>query len=292
MIAAALLALVGAAPQEVSVIAVKVDTAPTLDGDGSETVWDNADWADIPTSRTDLPSQGKIPLKLKAVYTADSIFFLATWPDDTKDDVHQPYEWSETVKKYVESNEKLEDQFSLAFPMSGDFTADMFTQPLVRSNMPCWKWDVWQWGAARTPHGFARDRIHEYYPKKPTKAAPKGGSLKEHNSRESKPIWILRADDAGTPPCKENAARPVKKTQDVVLRFEPQKPTGSSADVAARGAWKDNQWTLEMGRKLDTKAADDVKFAPKKEMLFAVGIFDHDREDVHRTSKVLRLTWK
>ena len=62
--------------------------------------------------------------------------------------------------------------------------------------------------------------------------------------------------------------------------------------MKAKGVWKENQWTLELSRKLSTGKKDDAKFNPKKDLPFAASIFDHDTESVHRTSKILRLTWK
>lgn len=271
--------------QEVTVTAVKVDEAPKLDGDAGDAAWEKAEWFDIQTSRTDLPGKGKILLKLKVVYTDTEVFFLAQWPDDSHDVAHKPYEWYERGKKYMQSEEILEDQFSLAFPLKGEFTADMYSHLEA-------KWDVWQWGAARTPHGYARDRIHQYAFKKP-KRLPKGVEPKEYTSRDNKSLFIIRHDDRGTPAVKKLKKRPTKHTKDVVQQYVPQEPKGSAADVKAKGVWKDNQWTLELSRKLSTGSArDDTKFNPKKDLPFAAGIFNHDDETVHRTSKILRLTWK
>lgn len=270
--------------QEQTVTAVKVDAAPTIDGAADDAAWAAADWAEIETSRTDLPGKGKIALKLKVVYTDTDVFFLASWDDDSHDVVHKPYEWFERAKKYVKSDEKLEDQFSLAFPVKGEFTADMY------SNLDA-EWDVWQWGSARTPHGWARDRLHQYATEKPKKEI-KGASVTEYASRDNKPLWIIRMDDKGTSAVKKIEKAPTKKTDDLVPAYEAVEPTGSCADVKAKGEWKDKTWTLELSRAVDTKNKDDVTFKTDKELPFAASIFDHDTETVHRTSKVLRLTWK
>jgi len=266
------------------VVAVKVEAAPAVDADPADAAWDRTEWTEIETSRTDLPGKGKIALKLKVVHTDGEIFFLAQWADDTHDDVHKPYEWFERANKYVESAEKYEDQFSLAFPIAGEFTADMV------SNLEA-EWDVWQWGAARTPHGWARDRVHRFAPEKP-KRLPGDARATEYASRDNKPLWIIRMDDGGTGAVRHLDKRPAKKSDDLVPQYEAVEPSGSCADVRARGVWKDGRWTLELSRAIDTKNKDDVTFRPGKELPFAAGIFDHDTETVHRTSKVLRLTWK
>lgn len=270
--------------QELTVTAVKIDAAPTVDGAASDAAWEKADWAEIETSRTDLPGKGKIALKLKVVHTDTEVFFLAQWEDDTHDVVHKPFEWFERAKKYVESAEKLEDQFSLAFPIAGEFTADMY------SHLDA-EWDVWQWGAARTPHGWARDRLHQFALEKPKKEI-KGASVTEYTSRDNKPLWIIRMDDKGKSAVVKKSSKPTKKTEELVPQYDAVEPSGSCADVKAKGEWKDNRWTLEFSRAIDTKNKDDVTFKPGKDLPFAVGIFDHDTETVHRTSKVLRLTWK
>ncbi len=64
------------APTKLTVKAVKVDKAPKLDGQGDDAVWRQAPAATIRT-------KGGPELTLKTVYTADSIYFLATWKDWT-----------------------------------------------------------------------------------------------------------------------------------------------------------------------------------------------------------------
>jgi hypothetical protein len=90
-------------------------------------------------------------------------------------------------------------------------------------------------------------------------------------------IWIWRSDrtdasghaddgwfmpgagflpDAGTP-CWES--RYVAEFAGAELpRFYPREPTGSLADVRARGVWEEGHWTVELTRTLATGQADDV----------------------------------
>jgi hypothetical protein len=240
--------------------------------------------------RTDNPVKPGAAVRMKAVWTATEIFFLVRWGDDTNDSMHNPFKWFEPQSRYIDQPALLEDQFSIAFPIGkGDFLGDMLRKDQA-------VWDVWQWGACRTPDGFARDRLHEYTSKDPKlgKAAA-GASAKQFQERgTNKPMWIVRRDDAGTAPYKERTDRPKPvKTEEFVQRYTPQKPDKSAADVRAKGVWKDELWVLEMGRKLDTgDAKGDIKFDGKKDVPFAVGVFDHDKEDVHSTSKVARLTFK
>lgn len=41
-------------------------------------------------------------------------------------------------------------------------------------------------------------------------------------------------------------------------RFYPREPTGSLADVRARGVWENGVWTVEMSRLLNTRRPDDL----------------------------------
>ncbi len=55
--------------------AVKVTTAPLLDGDGSDTAWEEAIEYEIPLST--------VKVGIKAVYTEKDLFILANWNDST-----------------------------------------------------------------------------------------------------------------------------------------------------------------------------------------------------------------
>lgn len=66
--------------------------------------------------------------------------------------------------------------------------------------------------------------------------------------------------DAGSP-CWES--RYVADFAGVQLpRFYPREPSGSLADVRARGVWERERWTVELSRPLDSEHADDLPLAP------------------------------
>jgi len=72
--------------------------------------------------------------------------------------------------------------------------------------------------------------------------------------------WFRPGDgfrpDAGSP-CWES--RYVAEFAGAELpRFYPQEPTGSLADVRARGIWEEGHWTVELARALETGEADDL----------------------------------
>jgi len=61
-----------------------------------------------------------------------------------------------------------------------------------------------------------------------------------------------------------------------IERFYQRKPSGSAADVKAKGKWEKGFWTVEFSRKLKTGNDDDIDFVPGKVFcaLFAAGLPD------------------
>ena len=66
-------------------------------------------------------------------------------------------------------------------------------------------------------------------------------------------------------------------------------PTGSIADVEAKGVWRDGRWYLEMSRKLDTGHDDDVVIPVNGSVEIAVALFNNVNSEKHSVSDVLIL---
>src|SRR5690349_2761032 len=82
-----------------------------------------------------------------------------------------------------------DDACTLGFELEGKFDSDM--KAGIES-----KWDVWEWGAARTnPSGYALDRTHVYSKTAPTPPL-KGRRL---TTRDSGQIYFSHPVDEGTP---------------------------------------------------------------------------------------------
>jgi hypothetical protein len=254
-----------------SLEAVRVDTPPAVDGDASDKAWEKAKPLVVSIKKAMADDPKGLKVTLKAVVSGETIYFLAQWADETKDDVHKPWVWNKT--KYA-IGEQQEDVCTLAFQLQGEFNSNMLS-PIDA------KWDVWQWKAARTnPVGYAMDKTHVYSPK------PFSGG-KAHTISEGK-MYMARPEDAGKSATKVVPA-PEMHAGDVVPRFVPQEPDGSAADVNAKGQWKDKQWTVEFARKLKTGNADDRAFAPGEKVGFAVAVFDHCESEDHSVSPELDL---
>ncbi len=83
---------------------------------------------------------------------------------------------------------------------------------------------------------------------------------------------LIRKGDSGTPAYKSEI--PVKYDSDIVHRFISQAPTGSRADIKAKGKWKNGIWTIEFGRALDTGNSDDIRFELNNNYQFGVSRYE------------------
>jgi hypothetical protein len=68
---------------------------------------------------------------------------------------------------------------------------------------------------------------------------------------------------------------PAERRADRVPQYLAGTPSGSAADVRAKGTWASGWWTVELARRLDTGHADDTAFDPA--LLYRMAISVHDR---------------
>ena len=168
---------------------------------------------------------------------------------------HKSWIWDSTNNLYVQGNDR-EDAFV--------FKWNLESRPidLRLSSDDIYSADVWSWKACRTdPFGYADDIIQivgtrdvKYSMKLP--------------SRSGKDRYLLRKADSGTSAYKSNL--PVDYAGYRVHRFANVIPTGSRADIRAKGVWNDGIWTIEFSRELQTGNEDDVAFDTKKSYEFGV----------------------
>ncbi len=261
------------------VACVRASMSPTIDGKDDDDAWKGAKTLAITVKRPLPPNPGaSTEATIRCVRTDTHIYFVVRWKDGTKDDTdHKPWVWNAEKGAYAEGPER-EDMFSIAFEHTGEFDADML------SGKPG-TWDVWQWKAFRTnPQGYAMDRSHRYTADKPE------GKANSHDAKNGKKIWIARPEDAGDTVEKKQPA-PKEKSGDRVPQYLPGTPSGSAADVRAKGAWSDGWWTLEFERKLDTGNKDDTAFDAKREYKFAIGTHDRTGE-MDKSSGVIILSFE
>lgn len=269
---AALLAAVSGLParsnaaEPLRLTAVKIAQPPRLDGRGDDAAWRSAKAVTV-TAKGVMPRTlgTSAQVTLRAAYDDTQLYVLATWDDATQDDSgHRTWKWEAHKKAYAEDADR-EDMLGVAFAHTGEFTADMLAG--VEAT-----WDVWHWKAFRTnPQGYAMDKTHRYAKSQPA------GRANKHAAKDGTDTWIARPEDGGDSVEKSQAA-PAEFKGDRVLRYLPGSPTGSAADVQAKGAWAAGKWTVEFARKLETGHADDVVFNRSRNYRMAVSVHDRTPE--------------
>ncbi len=271
---ASLLALGGlllAAPAPAQTIPVHALTAaPTIDGQDAD--WQAITAETVPLAKNKADGATEVAsIRVKAGTFGDEVFFCLQWADDDADTEHKPFVWDAAKNKY-ESSSQMEDRLALEFEMAGSYDANWFSGKEFTA-------DQWHWKAARTnPLGLAHDKVTII-----TRSEQKKSYKAE---LESGPIYILRPSDEG--PDLYTTMRYSQKQAEVMPKYGLNyAATGSIADIAAKGAWADNTWTLELRRKLDTGHADDVVFTKGKAVPGAIAVFDQTGDDDHTISDTL-----
>lgn len=282
-LAAAASSAPGAEPALQLIPVAALAAAPKVDGDLGE--WGPDGWIAVPVTpaleRKDRPKYGleevndrnqtgRLTVQLK-VGVVNGVFYLAAKvPDAAEDKEQQGWEWR--GEKYVQGRQ-LDDMFAVRFHMAGDFDRTML-------GTKDYKVDVWLWSAARTnPSGVAEDMSHIFTTKLTEDAAeyslPTGGT-----------VYIRKPRDAGVPPYA-SLPRPKENKGQRVPNVATQKASGSIADVAAKGAWKEGAWRLEFSRKLNTGNADDVPFKAGQKLVGQIGVFNRGEAEHKSVSEPL-----
>jgi hypothetical protein len=276
LLAALLVVVLGAPVQPApELVASKVAKLPVIDGKADDDAWKSAKELKVPIDEP-LEEKPKKSVTMKAVHDGDSICILMVWEDADKNDQHCPFVWKGTA--YEEDGEKAEDFCSIGFALTGKFDSDMKAGVVST-------WDVWEWGAARTnASGYALDRTHIFSKTKPADPI----KSKKMTDRNQEPIFFAHPVDEGTP-CYKKIDAPEKKGAEVIPQYVTQTPTGSAADVQAKGEWAGGKWTVEFKRKLNTGHKDDTVFAAGKGVEFAIATFDKCEKGDHLVSRTVVL---
>lgn len=257
--------------------------SPTVDGNLSE--WGSAGWIKLPIKPSvpaadrvklgleaeDKNVTGSLTLQLKAGVFQDRVYLAARWPDDTADLGYKGWDWNGV--KYVESG-KREDMLAVRFNMDGDFDRSMLSGKT-------YKVDLWLWSAARTnPAGLAEDWMHLLSTKMIEDAA-------EYEVTGIGTVYIKKIRDSGNPLFK-TLRPPKEKGTAQAPSFEMlANPSGSVADVSAKGAWKAGYWNLEFSRKLNTGNTDDLSLRSGLKVLGQVAVFNRGASENKSISEPL-----
>jgi hypothetical protein len=234
-------------------LSIKADEAPLIDGNGNDPVWGRAN----PVTTRDRIAD--IDITLRSVYTADEVFILVEFPDQTENRAHKTMIWDETAKRY-RSGPQREDTFVFKWSMD-PFPVDLS----VSANKP-YQADIWYWKAHRTdPSGYADDKMQIY-------AITELKHATRVMSKSGRRFYLFRTGDAGA------AAYQSVMTDNYIVpqvsKFSPKEPSGSRADVRAKGVWRNGVWTIEFRRKLHTGHGDDVQFETSRDYRFGVSRYE------------------
>ncbi|MBU0673395.1 MAG: hypothetical protein KJ950_01975 [Proteobacteria bacterium] len=239
---------------------------PVVDGN-------DQDWQDVPG--VEVPVAGELAVRsvlVKGGVSGKEVFFLFQWDDTTEDLQHKPFIWNEAAQKY-DAGPQQEDRFAINFAMSGDFTTDWISGNSFTA-------DMWHWKTARSnPLGLAQDKM-TIITTEPTKKAY------ETKAKNGQKIYIIRPSDEGSE--LYSTIRYATKEKDMMPKYIMiENPTGSVADVKAKGVWKDGRWTLEVKRLLNTGNKDDAVFELGKAIQGGIAVFDRSGDEHHNISSTL-----
>jgi hypothetical protein len=234
-------------------LSLKTDQAPAVDGDAGDPVWARA------TPITTRDRLADIDITLRSVHTDDEVFMLVQFPDQTESRAHKTLTWDEAAKRY-RSGPQREDTFVFKWSMEA-YPVELS----ISANKP-YRADIWYWKAHRTDSsGYADDKTHMY-----------GVTNLKHAtkviSRDGRRFYLYRTGDEGQAAYQSVIANEYSEAE--VSKFSFREPTGSRADVRAKGTWQNGVWTIEFGRKLQTGHYDDVQFEQARTYRFGVSRYE------------------
>lgn len=263
---------VPAPPKEIAHLSARAlgrDPAPVLDGMPTDKAWREAPQYSFEVQG----ASGKRTVTAQALWSPDRLWLLLRWPDKTRDTEHRPWVWSKDQKAYVAGRE-VEDVLALSFDKEGRMGECMLAGTVATT-------DLWTWRAGRTdPSGHAEDATMTLG----FQRIPRANSYLARNGRT---VWIKEDPDDGAMPYQTQIVGSYAGER--MPRYIPRTPSGSMADVTAKGSWQDGFWTVELSRRLSTGDPADVVFAPGRDSLFSVAVFDSREGIDHSTSKELTL---
>lgn len=221
-----------------------------------------------------------VPVFMRAMYDGDYIYISAQWPDLNEDSMPKRYVWNEAGQTY-EPSSNAEDMFAIAFQLKGELQASMLTTKSYEA-------DVWHWKAGRgNAVGYADDKRNIIS----DKPIP-GVRAHAMDLYDGSQCWIGRPADSGSG-AYNKATPPREFVSDFVAAYNQVKPSGSRADVEAKGFHHDGKhWTLEFKRKLNTGTDDDVVFREHRDLPLTIAMWNDSRDMDHEYSEVINLRLK
>jgi len=295
--------------------AVPVTEVPTLDG-----LVDDAAWADAPTLEVDVTfgaaaNDSETVVTLRAVYTEDTVYFVAQWEDETQSFLRSPWElqadgtWiqlSDPDDEGGDNNLWYEDKLALIWNINNsieDFEEDGCFTACHRSEDGDPKpygnhfteneggiGDIWHWKSVRNLF-----QIDDQY-LDGTVYSPETPEAGRHSDPKESGGYSNNINEAGDAPAFMPAGdfphdgSPGFILQSEAVPFDPSlfqpgdrlpsvvisQITGDRGDISAGWTWADGVWTLEFSRALVTGSEFDVQFDDLNAIYyFGISAFDN-----------------
>jgi hypothetical protein len=272
--------------------------------------------------------EGKSEARLRALYTADTIYLLVQYKDPTDSVRRGPWvkQADGSWQKLKDPNDKggdnnlyYEDKMAIiwninspAFEAKGCMSACHIGEGKPFGNKytatPGERLDMWHWKGVRTgPTGQIDDQYvdatrydKDKEPNAGRKSDPKGGGGYVDNINDDKkgPKYGLKGNRPAPPYWiidteKEALDDSKYKAGDEVPAILVAPFTGDRGDIAAKHAWKDGVRTIVIARKLVTGSEFDVQFDDlKKSYAFGVSVFDNAQVRHAYNPGVLKLVFE
>ncbi len=296
-----------------TLLSVKTDVAPVLDGMG-----DDAGWANAPISSFEVSkgaNMGESVINVQSLYTDDSVYFLLSWADPTQSFMRSPWQkqadgsWAklnDPDDKGGDNNIYYEDKMSFIwninnsipkFERTGCNTAchlakndDTTGKPYGNKYTDEGMGDIWHWKSVRNVNQLDDQYLDNTpwsteFPSAGRHSDPKDGGGYVNNESEDKtmPMWMGPADapkDGAPGYILEDEKLPFDDTLfvagDMVPGITTSAMTGDRGDLSAGWVYADGMWHLEIGRALVTGSEFDVQF---NDLLlpyhFGLAVFDN-----------------
>ncbi len=244
---------------EHGLLAVHTSRPPTIDG-----VADDPVWSDAPAIISRDPV-AHIDIELRTAHDGEHLYLLARFPDATEDRQQKTLVWDPEEGRYRTGTER-EDTLVLKWNM------EPFPVDLTLTGDDEYLADLWFWKAHRTdPVGYADDKLQHY-----TRAAAERGTPRISKSGQT--FYLFRDGDAG------DSAYEILTYSDHVgdkaPKYKHRQPSGSRADIRAKGTWRDGVWTVEFQRKLVTGHSDDLQLVRGGRYQFGVSRYEIAGRDI------------
>jgi Ethylbenzene dehydrogenase len=309
----------------VTLVAVKTNTAPRLDG-AVDATWSKGTPVTIQLGGGKNFPGGKTKVTLKALYTDSMVYFLAQYKDPTRSYNRTPWQkqkngsWKKLATpkganpKGVDESKYHEDKFSMMWNIStpafetkgcdaachlgeGEDPYGLKYTPKAGQLL-----DLWYMRSVRTsPLGYMDDdfvdgtRFNKVSsPSAGRKSDPNtggGGSKNNENSTKTQPLYALPGNKPMPPfwimDSKKIAFDNTKyKTGDLVPSVILGKPyKGDRDNISGKMTWKRGVWTVEIARKRVTGSKNDIQFNNLKKT-YAFGVSAHDNVDYQHARDV------